>query len=132
MGWGQPTLHGGSEADNGCEKKSFQTFQSALTGFHRMCQAPSMRQVSYDSRAMASTAGNVKAVTSHRTPKEEALLVGTALSKKRVFLPNEPNRKIYKCFCMNNSGKILSWVRFAKIGKKTGNKWWKTAPGGCF
>jgi hypothetical protein len=51
----------------GLEKKSFQTFQtfqSALTGFHRMCQNPSMRQVSCDSRAIASTAGNGKAVTS--------------------------------------------------------------------
>jgi hypothetical protein len=33
---------------------------------------------------------------------------------------------------MNDLGKNASWVRFAKKHKKTGYKWLKGAPGGCF
>jgi hypothetical protein len=79
------------------QKKSFQTFQtfqSTLTRFHRMCQDPSMRQVSCDSGAMPSTAANGKAVTSHRTPKEEVLPVGMGtLYKKYGFYQTNPTEK---------------------------------------
>ena len=60
-GWTGPHRNRKRGNGNGLElrKKSFQTFQSfqsALPRFRRMCQDPSMRQVSGDIEAMVSTA----------------------------------------------------------------------------
>jgi hypothetical protein len=58
--------------------------QSTVTVFHRMCQDRSMREISCDRQAMASTAANGKAVTSHRTPKRSGALGQSTLPRLRI------------------------------------------------